>query len=317
MRQRSSSRFLARVLPGAKPAPFPDFIEPCLASLRTNVSSASGFVYELKLDGYRVQAHQHDGRVRLYTRSGLDWTNRFPTIAADVGRLPASKTVIDGEVISADAQGRPNFSTLQDDLKQRRYDRMVYYAFDLLHLDGFDTRAASLIERKKVLQSFLLEAAAASPLILYSEHFEDGPDLYARTRAMGLEGIVSKRADAPYRSGRGEQWLKVKCWKRERFVVIGFVPEGSAGLLKLRLARREGRDLVYVGRVGTGWDRKTAGEIRRVLEPLARPTTPLAKPLKKRDTTWVEPRFDAEITYAEITDDGMVRHPSFKRLVTH
>ena len=117
-----------------------------------------GFVYELKLNGYRVQAHQHDGRVRLYTRSGLDWTNRFPTIAADVGRLPASKIVIDGEVISADAQGRPNFSTLQDDLKQRRYDRMVYYAFDLLHLDGFDTRAAPLIERKKVLQSFLLEA---------------------------------------------------------------------------------------------------------------------------------------------------------------
>jgi bifunctional non-homologous end joining protein LigD len=120
------------------------------------VSSASGFVHELK---YRVQAHQHDGRVRLYTRSGLDWNNRFPTIAADVGRLPASKIVIDGEVISADAQGRPNFSTLQDDLKQRRYDRMVYYAFDLLHLDGFDTRAAPLIERKKVLQSFLLEAA--------------------------------------------------------------------------------------------------------------------------------------------------------------
>jgi bifunctional non-homologous end joining protein LigD len=102
-----------------------------------------------------------------------------------------------------------------------------------------------------------LEAAAASPLIRYSEHFEDGPDLYARTRAMGLEGIVSKRADAPYRSGRGEQWLKVKCWKRERFVVIGFVPEGSSGLLKLRLACRVGRDLVYVGRVGTGWDRKT------------------------------------------------------------
>jgi bifunctional non-homologous end joining protein LigD len=204
MRERSSSRFLARVLPGAKPAPFPDFIEPCLASLRTSVPSASGFVHELKLDGYRVQAHLHDGRVRLYTRSGLDWTNRFPSIAVDIGRLPASKLIIDGEVISADAQGRPSFSTLQDDLKQRRYDRMVYYAFDLLHLDGFDTRTAPLIERKRVLQSFLLEAAATSPLILYSEHFEDGPDLYARTRAMGLEGIVSKRANAPYRSGRGD-----------------------------------------------------------------------------------------------------------------
>jgi bifunctional non-homologous end joining protein LigD len=273
-------------------------------------------VHELKLDGYRVQAHLRDGRVRLYTRSGLDWVNRFPTIAADVGRLPAGKVVLDGEVISADANGRPSFSALQDDLKQKRYDRMVYYVFDLLHLDGFDTRAAPLIERKRVLQSFLSEAAARSPLILYSEHFEDGPYLYARTKAMGLEGIISKRADALYRSGRGVQWLKVKSWKRERFAVIGFVPEGSSGLLKLRLARRDGEALIYVGRVGTGWNRKAAGRIRRALEPFVRPTAPLAKPLKKRDTTWVEPRFDAEITYAEITDDGMVRHPSFKRLVS-
>jgi bifunctional non-homologous end joining protein LigD len=316
MRQRSSSRFLARVLPGAKPEPFPGFIEPALATLRRQVVTGTGFVHELKLDGYRIQAHLHDGRVTLYTRSGLDWTKRFPTITADVGRLPAGQLVIDGEVISADAQGRPNFSTLQDDLKQKRYDRMVYYAFDLLHLDGFDPRAAPLIERKRVLRSFLSEAGTASPLILYSEHFEDGPDLYARTRAMGLEGIISKRADAPYRSGRGKQWLKVKCWQQDRFAVIGFVPEGSSGLLKLRLARREGDALVYVGRVGTGWDRKTAGLIRRALEPLARPTAPLAKPLKKRDTTWVEPRFDAEITYAEITDDGMVRHPVFKALVS-
>jgi bifunctional non-homologous end joining protein LigD len=193
---------------------------------------------------------------------------------------------------------------------------MVYYAFDLLHLDGFDTRAAPLIERKRVLQSFLSEAAATAPGILYSEHFENGPDLYARATAIGLEGIISKRAGAPYRSSRGEQWLKVKCWKRGRFVVIGFVPEGSSGLLKLRLARREGNGLVFVGRVGTGWTGKTAGEIRRALEPLMRSTAPLAKPLKKQDTTWVEPRFDAEIIYAEITADGMVRHPSFKRLLS-
>ena len=152
-RPRSSSRFLARVLPGAKPAPFPGFVEPCLASLRSKVPSARGFLHELKLDGYRIQAHLRDGRVTLYTRTGLDWTKRCPTIAADVGRLPARKLVIDGEIISADADGRPNFGALRDDLKRRRYDRMVYYAFDLLHLDGFDTRAAPLIERKRVLQS--------------------------------------------------------------------------------------------------------------------------------------------------------------------
>ena len=314
-RQRSSSRFIARVLLGAKPAPFPGFIEPALTTPRIKIPTGARFVHELKLDGYRVQAHLLDGRVRLYTRSGLDWTNRFPTIATDVGRLPAGKLVMDGEVISADARGHPSFSALQDDLKRGRHHRMVFYAFDLLHLDGFDTRAAPLIERKRVLQSFLAEAGTTAPRVLYSEHFEDGVDLYSRASAMGLEGIVSKRADAPYRSGRSQQWLKVKSWKRERFAVVGFVPEGSGGLLKLRLARREDDALVYVGRVGTGWDRETARKIRRALEPLARPTAPLAKPLKKADTTWVEPRFDAEITYGEITDDGMVRHPSFKQLV--
>jgi bifunctional non-homologous end joining protein LigD len=312
-RPRSTSRFVARVLPGAKPAPVPGFIEPCLATLRSKLIRAHGFVHELKLDGYRVQAHLHDGHVTLYTRSGLDWTNRFPTIAADVSRLPASKLVIDGELISADASGRPDFSALQDDLKHRRHDRMVYYSFDLLHLDGFDTRAAPLVERKRVLQSFLSEATAVQR-ILFSEHFDDSAALYARVREMGLEGIVSKRVDAPYRSGHGKEWLKIKCLTRDRFVVVGFAPEGSAGILKLRLARRDRGHLVYVGRVGTGWDHKTATAIRRALEPLARPTCPLTKVIKRADTIWVDPHYEAEIVYADITTDGMVRHPSFKAL---
>src|SRR6266702_1699085 len=269
-RKRSSSRFLARVLPGAKPAPFPGFIAPCLASLRIKVPSSRGFVHELKLDGYRIQAHLHDGRVTLYTRSGLDWTTRFPWIAADVAHLPAGKVIIDGEIISADASGRPNFGALQDALKQRRHDRMVYYAFDLLHLDGFDTRPAPLIERKRVLQGFLAEAQASASRVLYGEHFEDGAALYAQAVKLGLEGVVSKRADAPYRSGRGEHWHKTKCWQRDRFVVVGFAPDGAGGLAKLRLARRDGGKLIYAGRVGTGWDYWTAREIRNTLAPLAR-----------------------------------------------
>ncbi len=138
--------------------PFPGFIEPALATLRTTVPAGARFAHELKLDGYRVQAHLRDGRVTLYTRSGLDWTNRFAAIAADVARLPAEALVVDGEVISADESGRPNFSALQDDLKRGRYDRMVYYAFDLMHLDGYDTRVAPLLERKRVLASLLTEA---------------------------------------------------------------------------------------------------------------------------------------------------------------
>jgi bifunctional non-homologous end joining protein LigD len=313
-RQRSSSRFLARVLPGAKPASLPGFIEPCLATLREKVPAGARYVHELKLDGYRMQAHLRDGRVTLYTRSALDWTARFPTIAADVARLPAGKLVLDGEVISADAKGHPSFSALQDDLKRRHYDRMVYYAFDLLHLDGFDTRAAPLLKRKRVLQSFLGEAGPASPLVIYSGHFEDGADLYARAGRLDLEGVVSKRTDAPYRSGCTEDWIKVKCWKRNRYVVVGFVP-GAGGISALRLGRREGRELLYAGKVGTGFDRKSAADVRRQLEPLAVKRSPLTTPIKKPGTIWVEPRFEAEVAYGHITHDGFVRHPSFKRLL--
>jgi bifunctional non-homologous end joining protein LigD len=308
-------RVLPRAVPGAKFGASPRFIEPALASLRSSVPAGAKFVHELKLDGYRIQAHRRDERATLYTRSGFDWTKRFAPIAADVGRLPAGTLVIDGEIISADAEGRPNFAALQDDLKRGRHDRFVYYAFDLLYLDGFDLRAAPLVERKRVLASLLSEAGAAVPRILYSEHFVDGADLFARASAMGLEGIVSKRADAPYRSGRTEQWVKVKRLKRERFVVVGFAPEGPSGIAKLRLARREGEALIYVGRVGTGWDRKTAAALRRTLAPLAQTACPLAKKIKRADTIWVEPRYQADVVYGEITSDGMVRHPSFKGLV--
>jgi bifunctional non-homologous end joining protein LigD len=314
-RPRAMSRFLARVLQGATPSPFPGFIKPCLATQRDEVTSARGFVHELKLDGYRIQAHLRDGHVTLYTRTGLDWSHRFPAIAAELGRLPAGKLIIDGELISADASGRPNFSALQDDLKRGHQDRMVYYAFDLLHLDGFDTRAAPLIERKRVLQSFLAETGRSAPRVIYSEHFQDGADLYRRALGMGLEGIVSKRADAPYRSGRTEGWCKVKAWKSARFAVVGFVPEGADGLLKLRLARREGDTLIYVGAVGTGWDRKTARSIRRALQPHVRAASPLSKPVKMQDTRWVDPLHDAEIAYSDVTGHGMVSRPVFKTLL--
>jgi bifunctional non-homologous end joining protein LigD len=267
-------------------------MQPCLALPRTEIPTAHGLVHELKLDGYRVQAHINDGRVRLYTRSGR-WTSRFATIVAGMTRLPAGKLVLDGEIICAGEGGRPDFSALQDDLKHGRHDRFVYYAFDLLHLDGFDTRPAPLLERKRLLQSLLSQRRAHR--ISYNEHFEDGKALYAHAIEMKLEGIVSKMRNAPYRSGRCEHWLKVKCWRRDRFVVVGSVPEGSSGILKLRLARREGGGLIYAGRVGTGWDRQTAHAVRRTLEPLARPISPLTVLVKKRDTTWVEPRFDAEL----------------------
>ena len=144
------------------------------------------------------------------------------------------------------------------------------------------------------MQSFLSEAASASLLVIYSGRFEDGADLYARARGLSLEGVVLKRTDAPYRSGRTEDWIKVKCWKRNRYVVVGFVP-GAGGISALRLGRREGRELLYAGKVGTGFDRRSAAEVRRKLEPLAVKRSPLTTPIKKPSTVWVQPKFEAEI----------------------
>jgi bifunctional non-homologous end joining protein LigD len=217
-------------------APMPGFVPPQLATLRPKLPAGAAWIHEAKFDGYRLQLHKHDKGVTIYTRSGLDWTKRFPTIAADLARLPATRLIIDGELISAGEDGMANFSALQDDLKQGRYDRMVFYAFDLLHSDDVDLRPAPLLERKDALGALLADAPLLR--ILLSEHFDDGLALFERAKAIGLEGVVSKRGDLPYRIGRGESWIKVKCNKRERFVIVGFVHEGSSGIAKLRLARR-------------------------------------------------------------------------------
>jgi DNA polymerase-1 len=212
--KRSSSRFLARVLPGAHPAPITGFIAPCLPTLQRAAPTDPRWVHEIKFDGYRVQAHLHDGRATLFTGSGHDWTPRFARIAAAVRRLPVNKIVLDGEVIVQNPTGASDFGALEADLAGGRQDRFIYYAFDLLHLDGFDIRAAPLIERKRVLASLLAEAEAGP--IAYSQHLDvDGKEMLERVEAMGLDGIVSKLRDSPYGSGRSRSWLKVKSARRE------------------------------------------------------------------------------------------------------
>jgi bifunctional non-homologous end joining protein LigD len=165
-------RFIGRVIEGSKPGKHPDFVEPALATLRTKPPTGAGYVHEIKCDGYRVQAHLRGGLAHLYTRSGLNWTKRFPTVAVAVPSIPATELILDGEVISANERGVANFSALQYDLSRSRYDRMVYYAFDILYLDGFDLRAAPLVERKRVLAGLLKEAGDIGPLHL-SDHFDD------------------------------------------------------------------------------------------------------------------------------------------------
>jgi bifunctional non-homologous end joining protein LigD len=198
-------------LPGAKRGKHPGFVKPQLATLWNNPPTGDNYLHEVKFDGYRLQAHLRGGLASLWTRSGLNWTKRFPTVAVGIGSIPDTELIIDGEVVSAEGNGRANFSQLQADLSASRYDRMVYYAFDLLHLDGWDLRASPLIERKRLLAELLTQAGDIKPVFLSEDFDTDGASLFKQACELGLEGIISKRKDAPYKSKRTEDWVKSKC----------------------------------------------------------------------------------------------------------
>lgn len=222
---RSAARFLGRMADGSKPLPFPGFVEPCCPTAKKVPPSGDGWVHEIKFDGYRCQAQFYDGAARIFTRRGHDWASRMPTIAASITAIPVNNIVLDGELVAVDAKGNAVFYELPSGLSSkptRVKARLIYYAFDLLYLDGFDLRGAGLIERKRVLAALLAEAKGTQ-LIKYVDHFDgDGATVLAHACKLGLEGIVSKRADSRYRSGRRPEWVKVKCeaWKvanRDRF----------------------------------------------------------------------------------------------------
>jgi bifunctional non-homologous end joining protein LigD len=216
-------------IPGAKGARHPGFVEPQLATLRDDAPGGDRYIHEIKSDGYRLQGQLRGGLASLLTRSGLNWTKRFPTIAEAMGHIRATELILDGEVVSADEKGAANFSQLQDDLSRSRYDRMAYYVFDLLYIDGYDLRASPLVERKALLKQ-LLDGAGALGTIHDSEHFDtDGDSLFKQACDLGLEGIVSKFKGAPYRSERNESWLKVKCIRTARYEVIGY-KDGATSL---------------------------------------------------------------------------------------
>ncbi len=311
---RSPARFIARTLPGAKPAPFPGFIEPCLPTLKKHVPSGERWVHEIKHDGYRVQVHLVGGVPKLITRRGHNWTHRMSAIAEALAEIPANHLVVDGEVIVPDEQGRGDFSALQAALGEgRQSHRMVLYVFDVMHLDGFDLRAAPLLERKRVLAGLL---DGIGPPVAYSEHMEvDGSVMFEHACKLHLEGVVSKQRDAPYRSGRGETWVKVKCYQQEEFAVVGFEPEGKHRIASLHLARKgRGKAWTYVGKVGTGFSGKVSVELRTKLDALAIAKAVVALGNKRPGTVAVKPTLKAKIEYRTITADGQLRHAAFKAL---
>jgi bifunctional non-homologous end joining protein LigD len=291
-------------------SPMPGFISPQLATLKMKAPSGAQWIHEIKYDGYRIQLNIDGDDRKAFTRNGLDWTHKFSAIA---GAFDISgQAIVDGEVVVIH-EDRTNFSELQADLGRGDQDRLLYFAFDLLWLDGKDLRKEPQLERKRLLKELIEENRLEKP-IFYSEHHEgDGQALFVAASKLNYEGIVSKRVDAPYRSDRVEAWQKIKTVQREKFPVVGFVKDPS-GVAALYLGKRVGKDLVYMGKVGTGWDRTTSGKIRKALDTVVSPKSKLSKQLKKPKATWVEPVFTAEIEYRDITSEGLLRASSFKGL---
>jgi bifunctional non-homologous end joining protein LigD len=292
--------------PGVK-ATYPGFIEPALATSVDKVPSGKRWVHEIKFDGYRVQVHLRDAAVKIFTRRGHDWTNRFRKIAADAWHVNAGSAIMDGEVVVPSADGTTDFSVLQNELKGRS-KQIVLVAFDLLYLNGYDLRRLPLFERKAQLKKIIAETD-----VQFSESFEvDGKEIYEHACKTGLEGVVSKVRDSRYNSGRTNDWVKKTCAQRETLPIAGFALDGKK-FDGLYLARHKGDELVYAGKVDHGFDTASAKDLQARLAPLIRKTQPFSRRIAHRGI-WVEPSLLAEIEYRAKSAEGKVRHPVFKGL---
>jgi bifunctional non-homologous end joining protein LigD len=305
---------LARIK-GARKAPLPDLIEAQLATAAKSPPTGPAWVHEIKYDGYRMLCRIAHQQARMVSRNANDWTGDFDALASALALLPVDDAWLDGEVIALDARGRSSFQALQKALSAADSRGLKYLAFDLLHLNGFDLRGAALSERKRLLHEILSNAPAA---IQYSEHFAvPGPAFLQNVGQLGLEGMISKRADLPYRGGRGPAWQKIKCMRRQEMVIGGFTdPEGSRhgfGALLLGVYEPDGR-LAYSGKVGTGFSDASLVALSRSLSALGQNESPFHNPpqgAEGRRAHWVRPVLVAEVAFAEWTDDGTLRHPVF------
>jgi bifunctional non-homologous end joining protein LigD len=308
---------LAAETPGARPAELPREPDAQLATLASSAPTGDEWIHELKFDGFRILARVENGAVELWSRNHKDWTERFPRVAQALAPLPVTAALVDGEVVVQLPDGRTSFQALQN-LGAGTRGELLYYAFDLLHLDGVDLSGAPQEARKELLQT-LIGTLPDGP-VRFSDHVVGhGPEFLAQACGALVEGIISKRRTAPYRPGRSREWLKVKCLQEQEFVIAGYTdPSGSrTGLGALVLAVNEGTSLRYAGKVGTGFTGAVLTDLERRLRPLARRDPPVSNPPKGaagRAIHWVEPVLVAQVTFTEETDEGILRHPSYKGL---
>jgi bifunctional non-homologous end joining protein LigD len=292
----------------APKAALPPYEPPQLCTLVDSVPSGSGWIHEVKYDGYRALVAVADGMAKVYTRNGLDWTDKFAGIASAAAALPVRSALIDGEIV-AFKDGRPDFSTLKDAITAG--GAMTLFAFDLLEQDGEDLRGLANVQRKERLRALV---GAGGERLQFAEHVAGaGEQLFETMCREGFEGVVSKKADAPYRGKRTQAWLKVKCTRRQEFVIVGWTPSDKRrGFRALLLGVNEGGKLRYAGKVGTGFTGALIEELAAKLEKLERKTSTVEAPRAAvRGARWVTPKLVAEIAFTETTPDGVLRHPSF------
>lgn len=303
----------------AQASTLPQFIPPQLATLSNAMPTGAGWVHEIKFDGYRIQVRLENGKVQLLTRTGKDWSDKFPVLAALFRKLPAQNAIIDGEVVAVHASGVSSFKGLQNALQAGDDRALQFYAFDLLFLDGENLMKRPLLERKALLEP-LLTKIPNNALVFYSEHFEAQDERFlAEACRMRLEGVISKRKDAPYRSGRDKIWLKSKCHMRQEFVIGGFTlpTKGGRGVGALLLGYYQDDQFAYAGKVGTGFTNELSVQVRQKLEKLRQDSPPYDVRLEtslRRGVYWVTPKLVCEVEFTEWTPDGRLRHPSFQGL---
>mgnify|MGYP000704635347 FL=1 len=302
---------------GKKAGKPPKFAKPQLATLVDEVPTGNGWMHEIKFDGYRALIAVAGDKVTVWTRNQKDWTEKFGPLVEAIAALDLPPALIDGEIVALDKDGNPDFSTLQSVLKrghgsQGPKDKLAFFAFDLLQMDGEDLTGHSNIERKERLEALLRDT---EPPIHVAEHIIGaGEKLYAQMCDAGQEGIIAKRIDAPYRHSRTKSWVKVKCVQRQEFIVVGWSESSAKArpFASLLLATEDGEDLIYRGKVGTGFDSEDLDRLGSKLDRIERKTPPLDVPkAEARKAHWVTPNLVAEIAYAELTAEGRVRHASF------
>jgi len=316
--RKKMARAHAGIPAQAVPAKLPLSFFPELATLVDEPPTGGGWIYEVKFDGYRVLARIEGKDIRLFTRNGNNWTPRLQALHDEIAKLKIDEAWIDGEIAVLDDKGHPSFQMLQGAFDTAKTRDIVFYVFDLPYFGGYDLRRVPCIERRALLRAVMKENA--TPHVRFSEHFDTDPvPLLKGACEQGLEGLIGKRADSPYVSNRSPQWIKLKCTKRQEFVIIGYTdPKGSRsgfGSLVPGIHDAQGK-LHYAGNVGTGFDESLLRSIKEKVAALETPRSPVDPAPKGVKAHWVRPKLVAEVAFTEWTSDGRVRHPVFHGLRT-